>query len=664
MKNRPLSKKNAILISTLLIALAIPATVIGTQRIQDIRNQAAEEETAIDFTTDFNSLSLTNAYEGIRYSKTIELKGYNAKNSTMYLGCDPNKCGSLCNLELHNPPYGLIVGLDSRTIIWNNPKETNGRSSWDITITAVAPNIENKEIFDCAIQRYTLKLSEKTKNLSPSCSIAPVQYSLSYIPQNFEQSFILDGKDEDGGIASARVELISQDGQKQTKAWQLDNQSSIVINGQSDPALTFDMEDVGLYRIEAYITDSDRVEVECRQDRNIELTIVIPGDNGSPEFETDPYKDATPGTSIDVGETYRYQVEATDPNGDSMDYFVINDTGWVNFTITENKPGYFKALFSGTPIQRGAYTLVLSLNDGFHDHYSTQIWVVDVGNYVDEGEEIPETPDLDQYPQVTNIKPLEKSEITDTYPLISASLKAANGSKIVSGSVTVEMDDTDITENSQIRGEGKETGSITYIPDQPLHKGTHRITVSFDDAKGKTAQKSWTFTIKSEEDQIPVPEEEGIEILGYIISTKMATVLLIGTALVAMAIAIPWVMYSVWQRTQKEEIETKPRGYFTTSTEAKIPPIPPSYISPTDQTIPNEKPEPDYYSGYDAEPKKNPVPEVETDVESPTTETEVQPTTQDPPTPEVPTPTEKTTQPQEMEQSKEVPVREPTEKPK
>ncbi len=652
MRNRPTSKKKAIVISTLLIAIAIPATVLGTQKIQDIRNQAAEEETAIDFATDFNADSVIKAYSGVRYEKTIQLKGYNAKNSTMYLGCDPEKCGTLCNLELHNPPYGLTIGRDSRTVIWDDPKETGGRDSWDITLTAVAPKINDRDEFDCAIQRYTLSLSEKTKNIQPSCSISPVQYSLNYIPQNYNQGLILEGQDIDGGIESARVEVIAQNGQTETKAWQFDGDSSIVINKESSPALLFNMNNLGSYDVNAYVTDTDGIEVECSQDRNIELTIVIPGDNGSPEFQTDPYTDSTPDVSIDVGESYRYQAEASDPNSDAIDYFVINDTGWVNFTVTENEPGYFEGLFTGTPSQRGAYTLVLSLNDGYHNHYSTQIWVVDVGNY-GTPDEAPEEPDLDLYPQILNVKPLEKTEISDTKPLISASLISAENSTIIEGSVEIALNDSDITEDSQIRGGGKETGSVTYIPTQPLHKGTHRVTIRFDDESGKTVEKSWTFSITSQEDDIPIPTEEGIEILGYVISTKMATVLLIGTALLAMAIIIPWIMYSLWQRTQKEEIKTKPSGYFATPTEAEIPPEPPATPPSIDQLIPDESPQPDYYSGFDVSPEEKKVQPLQKPEQQPPSEIPTAPAPQPPSTTE----TTKTNNTQEIEPSEEVKVR-------
>jgi hypothetical protein len=606
MKHRPISKKRAVLISTLLIAVAIPATVLGTQKIQDIRNQAAEEETPIDFTTDFASDSITKAYEGVPYSKTVTLSGYNAKNATLYLGCDPEKCGTLCNLELHNPPYGLKIGLDSRTIIWENPQATNGRDSWDITLTAVAPDTEDKQQFNCAIQRYTLDLAEKTRNEKPTCSLESVKYNLSAIPQNYNQSFILKGEDIDGGISSAKVELISSDGETRSKTWEFSNDSMILINKDSNPALTFDMSDLGSYTVEAYVTDSDGVEVECEQRRDIKMVVTVPGDQDSPEFLTDPYQDASPSASIDIGQSYRYEAEAIDPNDDEMDYFIINDTGWLNFTVTENEPGSFKGLFAGTPSEKGSYTVVLSLSDGYHDHYSTQIWVVDVGQYgnVEDIEQPDEDdiPDLDSYPQILNVKPLEKAETEDTEPLISASLKASDGSTIKEGSINIDIDDTDVTEESQIRGEGKSTGSVTFIPEQPLHKGTHRITISFTDSSGSKAEKSWTFTIKSEEDAIPVPEEQdGIEILGYVISKRMAIVLLIGMGLIALAIAIPWIMYTLWKRTDKGDAKKRPSGYML-PTEAEIPPEP-KIGGPAQSVMPSQ--EPGTFEGFDVKPTES-----------------------------------------------------------
>lgn len=611
MKHRPISKKKAVLISTLLVAVAIPATVLGTQRIQDIRNQAAEENTPIDFTTDFNSENITNAYVGIPYEKTVGLTGYNAKNSSMYLGCDPEKCGTLCNLELHNPPYGLKVGLDSRTLIWEKPQESNDRDSWDITLTAVAPDLDSEEDseWDCAIGRFTLDLSEKTKNVAPTCSIEASQYNLTTIPKSHAQSFILEGKDIDGGISSAKVTITSKDGEKETKTWNFSDDSEILINKDSTQPLIFDLDEIGSYSIEASVTDSDGEESDCDQRRDIEMVVTVPGDQGSPEFLTDPYKDASPSASIDIGQSYRYEAQATDPNDDEMDYYIINDTGWLKFSVTENEPGSFKGLFSGTPNVKGAYTVVLSLKDGYHDHYSTQIWVVDVGKYgsVDDivKPDEDDVPDMDSFPQILNTKPLEKAETTDTLPLISASLKAADNSKIVEDSVIIELDDTNVTEEAQIRGENRSTGSVTFIPDQPLHKGTHRITVSFEDTSEKKAEKSWTFSIKSDEDAIPVPEEEGIEILGYIISRRMAIVLLIGIGLIALAIAVPWIMYNMWRRTKDDEMQQDPSGYML-SKDAVMPQTPKDIPpSPKEPQIPSN--EPGTFEGFDTAPtEENP----------------------------------------------------------
>ncbi|MBN1618580.1 hypothetical protein JW887_04560 [Candidatus Dojkabacteria bacterium] len=705
------------LISTLLLLGALPLFVIGAQTIQDIRNKAAEEVQPVYFTTDFSKEDVNTAYSGIQYEVKLETAGKNSISSEIELGCDSNKCGDACDNIENNPPSELTIAADQKTLVWQNPN-TIEQTSYQVTVTAVSPDQDNEGKYFCDVQSFTLNVEDQYENQAPTCTLMFNGTNRESIPQGYENSYIVQGYDRDDGISAVKF-TVKKDGDiENTLQWDFSNENEVLINKDSTPPLRYTYQDTGKYEIYAEIMDTSGKTTRCIDEltstgvlepsdtKDIGVFVILPGDNGSPEYQTDPYQDSNPGTSIAVGQTYSYTVEAIDPEEDAIEYMVINDSGWINFSLNKNEDGEFRGTFSGTADRAGSFKIVLSLNDGYHDHYSTQIWVLNVdspsndtpvvtvvqptantqiqknqqvriewnatdrnqiirydvylatdptnestwtliaGNigydynaYIwNTGDIAPGTyyivvkatdnqspvgigygisgvitvpggkaggdggdsgkdddkgkPTIEEsYPQVKNVKPANNSKIKENKPLIYAELFASTGNTIDEGSVTIKLDDQDITDKVEVRGEGEFEGSIVYEPDKPIEYGSHKVLVTFTDTEGKQAQKTWTFTIE-EESTSEKESEDYINILGLKISKNLGLLLAIGLVIILLAIMVPWMLYSAWVRSREEE------EYFDSSYKSNEPigpsplqskPIEPSPIAPVGMVEPKEK---------------------------------------------------------------------------
>jgi len=670
------------LLATALLLIAIPISVVGVQQVNDIRNEAAEETPLVSFATDFSSDAITHAYTAIPYQQHINLSGTLSLTALLRLGCDETHCGDLCEGTQNSPPDGFLLGDDNRTLIWDDPvKGEDDATSWPITLSAVALADETTGEYICSVASYTLSLSDASENRPPICTLHAVS-GLSSVPQNRVVPLILQGSDYDNGIVAAQVISQVNGETEEDLAWTFDDPlDTIALNKDSDPSLTITPDTDGVYTISATVTDADGLSTECSLPTGSQINVVIPGDNGSPVFDTDPYTASRPGTDITTGTAYTYTVEAHDPNNDAIDYFIINNTGWLTFTLNENSHDGFQGTFSGTPTAPGSYTVITALNDGYHNHYSTQIWVINVdsptndvphvqitlppaGSTIQQRENVkiqwvatdsnlitdfnvyiatdpsnqstwrtvssglaynydsyiwnagitsvgtyyfiveatdnqtppatgtgisgpigigvapnqePTTPGddvpniVDSYPTITNLTPADKSDIDDGQPLISATMTASDEHTIVSSSVSMTLDDEDITAIATLRGDGRHDGSILFTPSQPLARGSHKVTLTFEDSSDQTATKTWTFTIDATPDEERSENTDTITIFGFDIPRRIAMILGIGLVLVLLALAIPWLFYAAWRRSKDEADDDTDSREFTLPQDPLLP---------------------------------------------------------------------------------------------
>jgi hypothetical protein len=691
-KPHPKNKRLAF-IATILLLIAIPISVFGTQNVNDIRNRAAENE--FYFENEFDQ-DFSTAYTGISYEREIKVAGSKSANSVIYFGCDSTVCGSKCDEFKHIPPQGLKYKDTANSIIWPNPTEINGRNEWPLTVSAYPLNATEDE---CIVKEFKLQLQNEPA-IKPQCELLSSPTNLDTIPQNGKVNFIINTLDPDDGIQFVEFSILEGKEESYSQSWEFGNERALVLNKDSNPELVYSFEDIGTFQARAVVTDASGQTTSCEYAKAPDINIVIPGENGSPEFKTNPYEQSSPGTSLKEGEQYSYTLEAADPNGDDINYFVINETGWLNFNVEENQGGNFKAIFSGTPGKAGSYTVAVALNDGFHNHYSTQIWVINVdsptndtpsvtiikpekndshtigdnvfiqweaedknlierfdvylstdptnrsswnpllsgigynydsyiwqtegataGDYyviveatdnqdppatgqgvseifhltqqdTPEPPDEPDPPDIpESYPRILNVKPADKSKLSNRKPLISADLEASTDNQIKEGSVTISLDDQDVTQDAEIRGEGENEGSVIFTPDEPLGNGSHKVSVSFRDTSDKVDQKSWTFTIEEDTGDDEDPEDEDvIQIFGFKLPKRVAIVVGVGVVLLLLAIIIPWLFYAAWRRSSYEDEEIYLDAQTTppppSGVSAQPSPTPPTPGGPSPDTTP------------------------------------------------------------------------------
>jgi hypothetical protein len=684
-------------IATILLFIAIPISVIGTQSVNDIRNRASE--TDLYFATEFDE-EFSTAFNGIPYERKIRLSGTKTQYSQIHLGCNVNLCGEKCSNLSHNPPEDLYFKETANTLIWPNPSPKNNRTKWPVVISAYTQATDEPT---CITRQFSLEVKSDHANVNPECELYNSPSQLNNMPQNRKADFILKAIDPDDGIEHINFSIKKGKEEVFTEQWEIDSEKIVIINKDSNPALSYEFKELGSFTAEAEVRDSAGNSVTCSNQSNSEINIVIPGENGSPEFKTDPYADSN--TSLKEGEQYSYTLEAGDPNEDEIDYFIINETGWVNSNIEQSSDGKFKAVFSGTPSQPGSYTLAVALNDGFHNHYSTQIWVINVDSKTNDTPDIsvvkpekgesflsgdniyiewegqdnnlienfdiyissdptdestwelintgvgynynsyiwdssakspgtyyiivegtdnqsppatgqgvseyfyittptqpqpqepePDEPDIpENYPRILNVKPADKSEITENKPLISADLTASENNQIKDGSVSVKLDDNNITDRADIRGTGEDEGSVLFTPREPLGEGSHKVSISFRDTSDKVAQKSWNFTIeKEQQDEPDEPDEDVISIFGFKLPRRVAMVIGIGLVLLVLALIIPWLFYAAWKRSAQDDDDlyidtTSPEpptdGYMQNTPPQAPSPYPPAANQPSPRPL-------------------------------------------------------------------------------
>ncbi|MDD3661762.1 MAG: Ig-like domain-containing protein [Candidatus Dojkabacteria bacterium] len=714
------SEKLLTLVGTLLLLAAIPISMLGVNEVNDIRNRASEAVPDLSFSTDFSSETVTNAYLGVPYQQTLELAGDYAPIASIHLGCDPSICGSPCSGIQHTPPEGFELAPDGKTLYWEKPAQVGEVMTWPITVTATAPHRQSESGYLCEVKTFSLSALTHKPEEPPICSLVSDK-QLSLVPAGTQQEFYLIGTDYDSGITSASVTVTDTNGAEQKIDWTFDPaEKEVILNKDSSPPLQFTLPAIGPYTVSAQVTDASEQTTECETPTGAAINIVIPGDNGSPEFQTDPYRDSRPATSLTTGQSYTYTVDAEDPNGDDIDYFTINATDWLNFTVNRNEEGEFQGTFAGTPTAPGSYTAAVALNDGFHNHYTTQIWVINVdsptndtpsvtvtlpaagsiitpgsttriewqasdrnlitrfdvylatdpsrenswvplitglgydfnaymwntastptGTYyivvkatdnqtppavgtgisgaigigtVPAGQPVEEpddadTPEIvDAYPTITNLSPKEKSEISDSRPLISASLTASKDQTIETGSVNVKLDDNDLTGIVTVRGEGEADGSILFRPSQPLASGSHKVSVTFKDSSGQTATKTWTFSITGEEEE-PPDEADTMTILGFTVPRRIAIIIGVGLVLILLAITIPWLFYASWVRSRDDDDYPEP-PHSAPPPPRSGPPATLSGIAVQPKVVTIEKKDPSDSSRKDTTPPREPAPIV------------------------------------------------------
>ncbi len=144
---------------------------------------------------------------------------------------------------------------------------------------------------------------------------------------------------------------------------------------------------------------------------------------------------------------------------------------------------------------------------------------------------------------IVDLKPEEDSKI-DELKEISATLVPAPGETVKKESVKVLLDDKDIMSKCEVIEK-----QVKCTINEETAAGKHKIFMEFEDSKGNKASKQWFFEINegaSGQGQGGDEEVEGLATWAII-----ALICLIA----ALLILIPWVLYSIWRRRDRNDDE-------------------------------------------------------------------------------------------------------------
>jgi hypothetical protein len=161
-------------------------------------------------------------------------------------------------------------------------------------------------------------------------------------------------------------------------------------------------------------------------------------------------------------------------------------------------------------------------------------------------------------PQVINFSPTGEDEITNQLVTIRASLLASTNANIVEDSITIKVDDRDITSLAKFNKISESEYTIIYQTEKPYETGLHKVEISFDDTNELSVNKSWTFNITTEE-----RDPDKFYIFGYGVQKIIVYIVAGGLLLLVLALVVPLILVRVWKEdeetTQKDDIIEPPQ---------------------------------------------------------------------------------------------------------
>lgn len=179
-----------------------------------------------------------------------------------------------------------------------------------------------------------------------------------------------------------------------------------------------------------------------------------------------------------------------------------------------------------------------------------------------------------EQPQIINMTPISTDTISNKQVMIKATLIAGENSEIDTKSIVFKLDDADLSNEVSINKISTQEATVIYQPQSDLASGLHKVDVTFEDKNNQTANKSWTFTIASDQ----TVQEGYISIFGLEISQRTLIIIGVGILVVIIAIVAPIIIFSVWKEEQKKQDDESDDNYVipTIQPSSPIPPVEPT----------------------------------------------------------------------------------------
>ena len=104
---------------------------------------------------------------------------------------------------------------------------------------------------------------------------------------------------------------------------------------------------------------------------------------------------------------------------------------------------------------------------------------------------------LSETPSVVSVSPAQGAVVKTARPQISASYTDTAAGV---DSVVLKVDGADVTSRASVSG-----SAVSYTPPTDLGQGSHTAQLTLSDRAGKTASRTWTFTVDTEAGETPSP---------------------------------------------------------------------------------------------------------------------------------------------------------------
>ena len=173
---------------------------------------------------------------------------------------------------------------------------------------------------------------------------------------------------------------------------------------------------------------------------------------------------STPPTTADIGELYTYDVEATDPDGDTLTFSLTKAPNGMEINASTG-------LISWTPTEGGNYEVEVQVSDG-KGGTDTQPFTILVSATANRPPQITSSPVTSATASISYQYDVEATD-QDGYPLTFSLTQAPTGMTIDIG-----------------------TGLIEWTPDN-AQIGQHDVTVRVEDALGAYDTQSFTITVSA-----------------------------------------------------------------------------------------------------------------------------------------------------------------------
>lgn len=189
-----------------------------------------------------------------------------------------------------------------------------------------------------------------------------------------------------------------------------ENQNKLLQKTYAKPELqvtetfSFTPEEVKGYELTGLMVDVNEKTYTCIVSSPYDIKGIRAISNNSKPMFSSTAKESKPSQSIVTSDTYEYTLTATDPDGDTINYFFSFTPGttWLKPTIIEDgSNGKLTLKFKGSTTNPASYLANVFIHDGYSKHLASQSWVISV------------SPKDNDNPAVRILEPIQSIEIRE-----------------------------------------------------------------------------------------------------------------------------------------------------------------------------------------------------------------------------------------------------------